>query len=431
MSGRTDLREADGGASIRRGASLRNVLTIILAGGEGKRLHPLTRDRAKPAIPFGGSYRIIDFVLNNFINSGLYRIKVLTQYKSESLNEYLMHSWRLATLLGQYVDPVPPQMRTGAHWFRGTADAVYQNLNLIFNENPDHVCVFGGDHIYRMDVQQMIAYHVDKGAEVTISAVPVPVEEAHRFGILEMDASGRAVGFEEKPKHPKTMPGDPTRALASMGNYIFTRDVLTRVLEQDALRDTSHDFGQTIIPGLLEGGRLYVYNFLENRVPGATEAEHGYWRDVGTLEAYFEANMDLIRVSPVFSLYNESWPIRSRSTHDPPAKFVFANEKERRMGIATDSLVAEGCIISGGRIDRSVLFRKVRVDDYARVDEAILMDGVQVGRHAHVRRVIVDKGVRIPDGIRIGFDPKEDRARGFHVSETGIVVIPKGHRIED
>jgi len=403
----------------------RDVLSIVLAGGMGERLYPLTRDRAKPAVPFGGRYRIVDFVLNNFVNSGLMKIKVLTQFKSNSLIEHLVRSWRLNPEIGQFVDPVPAQMRRGPHWFRGTADAVYQNLDLIFDEEPSQVCVFGGDHVYVMDVNPMLAFHEDGDHDLTIAAFPVPVAEATRFGVLEVDDRGRVTGFEEKPREPREIPGAPGFALASMGNYIFRPKVLREALENDALQDTSHDFGRTIIPALLDGAAsVFAYDFSLSRVPGDEELAP-YWRDIGTVDSYWEASMDLISVSPPLNLYNPRWSLKSSSPHLPPAKFVFADAASNRMGITTDSMVADGCIVSGGTTHRSILFPRVRVNSYARVEESVLMDGVDVGRHVRLRRVIVDKGVKIPPGTVIGFDPESDRKR-FHVSEGGVVVLPKG-----
>ncbi len=406
----------------------RDVLSMVLAGGMGERLFPLTRDRAKPAVPFGGRYRIIDFVLNNLLNSGLRKVKVLTQFKSNSLIEHIIRTWRLTFDIGEFVDPVPAQMRRGPHWFRGTADAVYQNLDLIFDEEPQQVCVFGGDHIYTMDVNPMLVGHQEGGVDLTIAALPVPLAEASRFGVLEVDAEGRVVGFEEKPKEPREMPGQPGFALASMGNYVFRANILIDVLESDALQDTSHDFGKTIIPSLLKGGaQVYAYDFSENRVPGAEDLPP-YWRDVGTVESYWEASMDLISVSPPLNLYNHKWPIKSHSPQLPPAKFVFADSVSQRMGLATDSMVAAGCIISGGTIHRSLLFPRVRVNSFSHIEECVLMDGVEVGRHARLKRVIADKGVKIPSRIEIGFDEEEDRRR-FHVSDGGVVVLPKGVEI--
>jgi glucose-1-phosphate adenylyltransferase len=408
----------------------RDVLSVVLAGGMGERLFPLTRDRAKPAVPYGGRYRIIDFVLNNFVNSGLTKVKVLTQFKSNSLIEHIIRTWRLTFDIGQFVDPVPAQMRRGPHWFRGTADAVYQNLDLVFDEEPSHVCVFGGDHIYVMDINPMLAFHEDGGHDLTIAAFPVSLKEAARFGILEVAADGRIVGFEEKPKEPRALPGHPDLALASMGNYIFRASVLIEALEHDALQDTSHDFGKNLIPALLAGGaRLFAYDFSGNRVPG-NEDLAPYWRDVGTVDSYWDASMDLISVTPPLNLYNGKWPIKSHAPQLPPAKFVFADAVSQRIGLATDSLVAAGCIISGGTIHRSILFPRVRINSFSHVEECVLMDGVDVGRYARLRRVIADKGVRIPPRVEIGFDPEEDKKR-FHVSEGGVVVLPKGAEIPE
>jgi glucose-1-phosphate adenylyltransferase len=406
-------------------------LAMILAGGEGRRLDPLTRERAKPAVPFGGRYRIVDFVLSNFANSGFLRMKVLVQYKSESLNTHVQRGWRLTALLNQYVEIVPAQMRVGPKWFEGSADAIYQNLNIITDEEPDYTYVFGADHVYRMDVRHMLDYHVDKGADLTVAAIPIPVNEAHEFGIIEVDEAGRMVGFVEKPKaNAKTVPGDPTRCLASMGNYLFATDVLVQEIVRDAGDPTSaHDFGKSIVAGVYQRKRVYVYDFATNRVPGQTERERGYWRDVGSLDAYYKASMDLVAVDPIFSLYNESWPIYTVQYNYPPAKFVFANEREGRLGRATDSLVSEGCILSGGRVDRCILSPKVRVNSYASVEDSILFENVNIGRHCRIRKAIVDKHVDIPAGTCIGYDLEEDRKR-FHVTESGIVVIPKGMRLE-
>jgi glucose-1-phosphate adenylyltransferase len=404
---------------------------MILAGGEGRRLDPLTRERAKPAVPFGGRYRIVDFVLSNFANSGFLKMKVLVQYKSESLNTHVQRGWRLTALLNQYVEIVPAQMRVGPKWFEGSADAIYQNLNIITDEEPDYTYVFGADHVYRMDVQQMLDYHVDQGADLTVAAIPIPVEDASEFGIIEVDGSGRMVGFVEKPKTgAKTIPGDPTRCLASMGNYLFATDVLVQEIVRDAGDPNSaHDFGKSIVAGIYQRKRVYVYDFNTNRVPGQTERERGYWRDVGSLDAYYRANMDLVAVDPIFSLYNERWPIYTVQYNYPPAKFVFANEKEGRLGRATDSLVSEGCILSGGQVNRCILSPKVRVNSYSSVEESILFENVNIGRHCRLRRVIIDKHVDIPRGTSIGYDLEEDRKR-FHVTESGIVVIPKGMRLE-
>jgi len=399
---------------------------MVLAGGMGERLYPLTRDRAKPAVPFGGRYRIIDFVLNNFINSGFFKIKVLTQFKSTSLIEHVTRTWRLNPEIGQYVDVVPAQMRKGPFWFRGTADAVYQNLELIFDERPEHVCVFGGDHIYKMDVNQMLQAHFEMDADLTIATIPVPLSEAHNFGVVEIDDEFRVTGFVEKPKEgAKTIPGRPDMVLASMGNYIFKARVMTDVLQHNALRDTAHDFGKQVIPQMYSKMKVYAYDFGTNKIEGEAEINAGYWRDVGTIESYFAASMDLVSVTPAFNLYNHEWPIVSSAMNLPPAKFVFADAESRRIGIATDSMVSDGVIISGGTINRSILSPRVRIHSYCDVNESILMDGVEVGRHSEIRRAIIDKGVRLPAGTVIGYDPEEDKKR-FTVTESGIVVVPKG-----
>jgi glucose-1-phosphate adenylyltransferase len=406
------------------------MLGLVLAGGEGRRLWPLTADRAKPAVPMAGRYRLIDFVLSNFVNSGLLKIKVLTQYKSDSLNTHIARGWRLPAFLDFYVEAVPAQQRTGSHWFRGSADAIHQSLNVITDENPDLVCVFGGDHMYKMDVRQMLDEHLTKGADVSVAVIPVPVQEATAFGVLEVDESGRVLAFEEKPKQPREIPGRPGWALASMGNYVFETGVLIDELGRDAPADTQHDFGRNILPEMVGRGRaVYAYDFSQNVIPGADPSERGYWRDVGTIGAYWQANMDLVQVVPSFDLYNPRWPIRTWTRPLPPAKFVFADPghgaAHARMGIATDSLVSEGCIISGGRIDRTICSPQVRINSFAHVEESVLLDGVDVGRHARLRRCIVDKGVHIPPGAEIGFDPELD-AKRFTVSD-GIVVIPKGY----
>lgn len=403
------------------------VLGVILAGGEGRRLWPLTAERAKPAVPFGGTFRIVDFVLSNFVNSGILKIKVLIQYKSDSLLEHLSKGWRLSSMADHYVEVVPAQQRMGKHWFHGSADAMYQSLNVVKDEDPDLVCVFGGDHIYKMDVRQMLAFHREREAELTVAAVPVPAERSRAFGIIEIDESGRMIGFQEKPEHPKEMPNRPGWVLASMGNYIFDPDVLTEALTRDAKQDSAHDFGKNILPMLYPNSRVYVYNFVDNDLPGMEEDERGYWRDVGTVATYWEANMDLVRVKPVLNLYNDQWPIRTSPRTRPPAKFVFSDQAGDRMGIATDSLVSPGCIISGGRIDRSILFPGVRINSFSFVEESVLFDGVNVGRYCRIRRAIIDKGVDIPPRTEIGHDHERDRQL-FHVSDEGIVVVRKGYR---
>jgi glucose-1-phosphate adenylyltransferase len=407
------------------------ILAMILAGGEGRRLDPLTRDRAKPAVPFGGRYRIVDFVLSNFANSGVLRMKVLVQYKSESLNTHVQRAWRLTALLNEFVEIVPAQMRYGPRWFEGSADAIYQNLNIITDEEPDYTFVFGADHVYRMDVRQMLSFHQERRADLTVAAIPIPVEQAHEFGVIEVDGEGRMVGFVEKPKErPRTVPGDPTRCLASMGNYLFTTEALVQEIVRDAGDPQSaHDFGKSIVTGMYARRPVYVYDFAQNKVPGQTEKERGYWRDVGSLDAYFQANMDLVAVDPVFSLYNSEWPIYTIQHNQPPAKFVFANERENRVGKATDSLVSEGCIVSGAQVHHSILSPRVRVNSYTAVEDSILFEDVVVGRHCRIRRAVIDKHVEVPPGTQIGYDLEEDRRR-FHVTESGIVVIPKGMRVE-
>jgi glucose-1-phosphate adenylyltransferase len=406
-------------------------LAMILAGGEGRRLDPLTRERAKPAVPFGGRYRIIDFVLSNFANSGILRMKVVVQYKSDSLNTHVQRAWRLTSLLGEYVEIVPAQMRYGPKWFEGSADAIYQNLNIITDEEPDYTFVFGADHVYRMDVRQMLAYHQKEKADLTVAAIPIPVAEASEFGIIEMAPDGRMVGFVEKPKEaPKTMPGDPTRCLASMGNYLFNTDALVQEIVRDAGDpESAHDFGKSIVTSMYKRKRVFVYDFAKNEVPGQSEKERGYWRDVGSLDAYYQANMDLVDVDPVFSLYNFEWPIFTIRYNYPPAKFVFNNEKENRVGRATDSLISEGCIVSGGHVHHSIVSPRVRINSYAYVEGSILFEDVKVGRHCKIRRAIIDKHVEVPAGTVIGYDPQED-ARRFQVTDSGIVIIPKGMRLE-
>ena len=400
------------------------VLSMILAGGQGERLRPLTNERAKPAVPFGGRYRIIDFVLSNFINSAFLNINILTQFKSDSLNRHLTRGWQLAPRLGYYIDQVPAQMRTGDRWYRGTADAIYQNLNLIMDENPDYVCVFGGDHIYRMDIRQMLDYHIERNAECTVAAIPQPTEQSTSFGVIQVDNDLRITGFQEKPLEPVTMPDRPDKILASMGNYIFNRESLVEWLTEDAERESAHDFGKDILPGRYATNNLYVYDFSTNRVPGQEDAEIGYWRDVGNLDDYFKASMEMVEVAPIFNLYNEQWPVRTFNPSHPPAKFVFADKKSQRIGIATDSLVSEGCIISGGRLHRCVLSPSVRINSFCHVEESILMEGVTVGRHCRIKRTIIDKYVNIPPNTEIGYDIEKDRKR-FHVTESGIVVISK------
>jgi glucose-1-phosphate adenylyltransferase len=405
------------------------VLTIVLAGGEGKRLAPLTLDRAKPAVPFGGNYRLIDFALSNLVNGGYRRIVVLTQYKSHSLDRHIAVTWALSPLLGNYVTPVPAQMRRGPRWFAGSADAIYQNFNLLIDERPDHVIVFGADHIYRMDPRQMVERHIESGAGVTVAALRAPLDQADQFGVIETGQDGRSIAaFREKPKDAAGLPDARDQVYASMGNYVFSADVLIDAVTQDAADPTSaHDVGGNLIPMLVERGEAQVYDFSENEVPGATPRDKGYWRDVGTLDAFWEAHMDLISVDPVFNLYNLEWPILTWQEPLPPAKFVFADPE--RTGHALDSMVCAGVVVSGGEVRRSVLSPSVHVHSHARVEDSVLMPGVEVGRDAVVRRAIVDKHVRVAPGAQIGVDLDRDRER-FTVSHDGVVVIGKGAVVE-
>lgn len=410
--------------------SIDDALVMILAGGEGKRLYPLTKDRAKPAVPFGGRYRIIDFVLNNFINSGFFKIKVLTQYKSDSLNKHITRGWALSPFLNQYVDLAPAQMRTGSDWYRGTADAIYQNVFHITDEDPDYVCIFGGDHIYKMDVSQMLDYHKEKNADLTISAIPIPIEEAHEFGIIEVDDDWKLINFVEKPKDkPKSIPGNPSMCLASMGNYIFDKTSLLKALEEDEkIKNSSHDFGKNVIPMMLEEGkRIYVYNFNDNSFPGMTDRERGYWMDVGSIDAYWQANMDLLDYDPELNLYSKDWPLRTFNYNYPPAKFIW--EEGERVGMATNSMVSEGCIVSGAGLSRCILSPKVKVNSFSQISESILMENVEIGRHSKIKKAIIDKNVIVPPNTRIGFNREEDEKRGFHVSPNGVTVVPKGAKL--
>ncbi|MGH7922778.1 MAG: glucose-1-phosphate adenylyltransferase [Candidatus Dormibacteraceae bacterium] len=403
-------------------------LGMVLAGGEGKRLLPLTLDRAKPAVPFGGTYRLIDFALSNLVNAGMRRIVVLTQYKSHSLDRHISQAWSLSPMLGNYVTTVPAQMRVGPRWFLGSADAVYQNLNLLRDDQPDHVFLFGADHIYRMDPRQMLEFHKERGAGLTLAGIRVPIGDAPAFGIIDTDREGRVHSFLEKPEHPPSVPDEPSVAYASMGIYIFTTRALVDAVAEDAAIDSSkHDIGGSIVPMLVERGEAVCYDFMQNQVPGVSGKEVGYWRDVGDLDAFYEASMDLVAPDPEFNLYNRDWPILTFAPQRPPAKFVF-DEKGRR-GFATDSLVSAGAIVSGASVHRSVLSPDVFVHSYAEVSGSVLMDGVQVGRGAIVRDAIIDKNVRIAPGARIGVDPKQDGAR-FRVSRRGIVAIPKDAVVE-
>jgi glucose-1-phosphate adenylyltransferase len=405
------------------------VLAMVLAGGEGKRLQPLTRDRAKPAVPFGGDYRLIDFALSNLANGQYLRIVVLTQYKSHSLDVHLAKAWRMSPVLGNYVISVPAQMRRGPHWFAGSADAIYQNLNLIREERPDFVIVFGADHIYRMDPRQMVEQHLASGAGVTVAAIRAPLEQADQFGVIEVDAGRRRItAFREKPRDAVGLADATDQVYASMGNYVFTTQALVDAVTRDAGNAASrHDIGGDVIPALVDAGVAEVYDFACNDVPGATDRDRGYWRDVGTLDAYFDAHMDLVSVDPIFNLYNDKWPILTARDPMPPAKFVFGDPE--RMGHAVDSMVAAGAVISGGEVRRSVLSPGVFIHSYATVEGCVLMHNVDVGRNAIVRNAIIDKNVRIPPDTRIGTDPEADRSR-FHVTERGIVVIGKDDEVQ-
>jgi len=394
-----------------------DALVILLAGGAGERLYPLTRDRAKPAVFFGGPYRIIDFTLSNCINSGLRRIFIATQYKSLSLNRHIRMGWSIVSEeLGEFVEILPPQKRVSEHWYQGTADAVYQNAYSIVQENPHQVIVLSGDHVYKMDYAKMLRFHKERGASMTLAAIEVTVQDATRFGVLSVDQNDRVVGFVEKSPNPPSIPGSPGLALGSMGIYIFDTDVLLKALEADATRSTSHDFGKDIIPALIAELPTYAYHFYDENKKSSK-----YWRDIGTLDAFYDANMDLCGVDPEFNLYDPEWPMRTYQPQAPPAKFVFA-EKGRRAGEALDSIISPGCIISGSRVMGSVLCPNVRVHSYGEIEQCILMPGVRVGRHARLRRAIIDRDVLIPRGAVIGFNPEEDRKR-HTVTELGVVVV--------
>ncbi|MFG1779354.1 glucose-1-phosphate adenylyltransferase [Micromonospora sp. NPDC049051] len=405
------------------------VLAIVLAGGEGKRLMPLTADRAKPAVPFGGMYRMVDFVLSNLANAGYLKIVVLTQYKSHSLDRHITKTWRMSTLLGNYVTPVPAQQRRGPWWFAGSADAIYQSFNLIHDEQPDHVIVFGADHIYRMDPRQMVEDHIASGASVTVAGIRQPLSTADQFGVIEVGEDGRRIrAFREKPTDAVGLPDAPDQIYASMGNYVFSTKALCEAVERDAEDKTSkHDMGGSIIPMLVERGEANVYDFRDNEVPGSTDRDRGYWRDVGTLDSFYDAHMDLINVHPVFNLYNFDWPIYTGQLTYPPAKFV--HQWGERVGRAVASMVSPGAVISGSLVENSIVSPKVKVHSWAHVDGAVLMEGVDIGRHAVVRRAILDKNVIVPEGAEIGVDLEKDRQR-YTVSDNGIVVIGKGQKVE-
>jgi len=396
------------------------ILAMVLAGGEGKRLMPLTADRAKPAVPFGGSYRLIDFVLSNLINAGMRRVCVLTQYKSHSLDRHITTTWRMPTLLGDYVTPVPAQQRLGPRWYTGSADAIFQSLNLVYDEDPDYVVVFGADHVYRMDPMQMIDAHAQSGAAVTVAGIRMPKAVGHQFGVIQTAADGTTISrFLEKPADPPTIPGDDAHCYISMGNYVFTKDALIDALRDDSADPTSiHDMGSNIIPMLTDRGQARVYDFAANVVPGATDRDRGYWRDVGTLDSYHDAHMDLVSVHPIFNLYNRRWPILSNLPPMPPAKFVEG-------GNAHESMVGAGTIVSGAHVRTSVIASSVTIESGAYVEGSVVMPGVRIGRNAVIRRAILDKNVVVPDGAQIGVDIERDRQH-YTVSDAGIVVLGKG-----
>jgi glucose-1-phosphate adenylyltransferase len=396
------------------------VLAIVLAGGEGKRLMPLTMDRAKPAVPFGGTYRLIDFVLSNLANAGMRQIAVLTQYKSHSLDKHISLTWRMSTLLGNYVTPVPAQQRLGPRWYQGSADAIYQSMNLIRDEEPDYVVVFGADNIYRMDVSQMLEAHIDGGRGCTVAGIRVPRSQASAFGVIDAEADNKIKEFLEKPVEPPGLSDDPEASFASMGNYIFTTGPLIDALADDAANeDSRHDMGGDIIPGFVSRGDGLVYDFTANDVPGSTERDKAYWRDVGTLDAYHESHMDLVSLDPVFNLYNLDWPIWTYPVQMPGAKFTLN-------GVARDSIVSPGCVVSGGSIESSVLSPNVKVYEDASVEDSVILSHAVIGRNAVVRRAILDKNVFVPDGAKVGVDSEADEARGFTVSEGGVTVVGKG-----
>ncbi|WP_188837490.1 glucose-1-phosphate adenylyltransferase [Flexivirga endophytica] len=409
----------------RRGGP--SVLAIVLAGGEGKRLMPLTADRAKPAVPFGGIYRLIDFALSNLANSGFLKMVVLTQYKSHSLDRHIAKTWRMSTMLGNYVAPVPAQQRRGKQWFSGSADAIYQSLNLIHDEKPDIVVVVGADHVYRMDFSQMVDRHIESGARASVAAIRQPIELADQFGVIELaEGQGQQIGaFREKPSDPVGLADAPHEVLASMGNYVFDTDALVEAVTTDAEdTDSKHDMGGNIIPAFVDKGEAFAYDFRDNDIPGVTDRDFGYWRDVGTIDSFYDSHMDLVSIHPIFNLYNYDWPIRTSDSGYPPAKFVHGASD--RSGMATGSMISPGCIVSGSVIGNSVLSTNVKVHSFAQVDDAILMDNVEIGRHCRVRRAIIDKDVYVPDNASIGLNHDEDRARGFTVTESGITVVGKG-----
>ena len=407
---------------------MRSVLTFIMAGGKGERLYPLTKDRTKPAVPFGGIYRIIDFTLSNCINSGLRKIYLLTQYKSASLQRHIRLGWNiLPSELGQFIEILPAQQRVGESWYLGTADSVYQNLYSLEIDHADEVLILAGDHIYKMNYYTMIDFHLEQDADLTVGVVEMDKAKAAHLGVVDVDSAGRVIGFQEKPAKPKTIPGNPDKIYASMGIYVFNRPIIEQELHEDARkRNSTHDFGKDIIPQMVKKGlKIAAYNFIDEN-----KKEAKYWRDIGTIDAYYEANMDLVQVDPVFNLYDKDWPIRTLQEQFPSAKTVFSGEEiTGRVGLVLDSVVSNGCIVSGGRVQRSILSPNVRVNSYSQVYDSILMEGVNVGRYARIKRAIIDKDVDIPQGMVIGYDLEEDKKR-FYVTESGIVVVAKGTEIE-
>jgi len=398
------------------------VLAMVLAGGRGERLYPLTRDRAKPAVPFGAIYRIIDFTLSNCVNSDIRRIYALTQYKSTSLHRHIQFGWSiLSSSLGEFIEAIPAQQRIDEHWYQGTADAFFQNIYTIQHQRPDLILIPSGDHIYKMDYRKMIDFHVEKKADLTVGAIRMEKRLSREFGVIQVDEESQVIGFEEKPEEPKTIPADPEGILASMGVYVFSTEILVRRLIEDARSDSTHDFGKDIIPAMIKRDSVFAFDFRKGDRGGM-----GYWRDVGTIDAYFEANMDLVSVTPQLNLYDPQWPIFTYQSSDPPAKTVL--EEEGRMGTAINSILSNGCIISGGSVKRSILSPRVAVHSYAEVEDSILLEGVDIGRHAKIRRTIIDKDVQIPQKMQIGYDLDED-AKRFTVTESGIVVVPKGLRL--
>jgi len=406
------------------------VMAIVLAGGEGKRLMPLTADRAKPAVPFGGVYRLVDFALSNLVNARYLRIVVLTQYKSHSLDRHIAQGWRMSNLFGNYIAPVPAQQRVGKHWYLGSADAIFQSLNLVNDEKPDVVVVVGADHVYRMDFAQMVDQHLESGAGCTVAAIRQPISDADQFGVIKTydEDPSRIEAFLEKPTNPTGLPDSPNEILASMGNYVFDAKALVEAVTRDSEDEGSkHDMGGDIVPYFVNRGEASVYDFKDNDVAGSTPRDKDYWRDVGTLDAYFESQMDLVSVHPVFNLYNYDWPLYTHQGPWPPAKFVHG--WQGRIGHAVNSIVSPGTVVSGSFVENSVLSPNVMIRSWSTVSDSVLMDNVDVGRHAVVRRAILDKNVVVPEGARIGMDPDEDRARGFHVTDSGITVVGKGQRI--